>query len=69
VKIGDLMLHIVLCQDRSETDDFDIADVCNEICEKLIHRHPHIWRYCCQDEEEVKRNWEKLNLKKEGSRC
>jgi NTP pyrophosphatase (non-canonical NTP hydrolase) len=32
----------------SETDDFDIADVCNEICEKLIHRHPHIWRYCCQ---------------------
>jgi XTP/dITP diphosphohydrolase len=27
----------------SETDDFDIADVCNEICEKLIHRHPHIY--------------------------
>jgi XTP/dITP diphosphohydrolase len=54
---------LFLCQDRSETDDFDIADVCNEICEKLIHRHPHIWRYCCQDEEEVKRNWEKLKLK------
>jgi XTP/dITP diphosphohydrolase len=35
-ELGDLLLHIVLCQDRAETDDFDIADVCNEICEKLI---------------------------------
>jgi XTP/dITP diphosphohydrolase len=38
------MLHIVFyAKIGSETDDFDIADVCNEICEKLIHRHPHIY--------------------------
>jgi XTP/dITP diphosphohydrolase len=41
-----------------------MADVCNEICEKLIHRHPHIYGdVVVQDEEEVKRNWEKLKLK------
>jgi XTP/dITP diphosphohydrolase len=52
----------------SETDDFDIADVCNEICEKLIHRHPHIYGdTVVKDEEEVKQNWEKLKLKKEES--
>src|SRR5690606_24589987 len=48
----------------SETNDFDIADVANEICEKLIHRHPHIYGDALvTDEEEVKRNWEKLKLK------
>ena len=48
----------------SETQDFDIADVCNEICNKLIHRHPHIYGdVVVRDEEEVKRNWEKLKLK------
>jgi XTP/dITP diphosphohydrolase len=47
----------------SETSDFDMA-VCNEICDKLIHRHPHIYSdVVVKDEEEVKQNWEKLKLK------
>lgn len=64
-ELGDLLLHIVFyAKIGSETDDFDIADVANEICEKLIHRHPHIYgEVKVEDEEEVKRNWEKLKLK------
>ena len=43
-ELGDLLLHLVFyAKIGSETQDFDIADVCNEICEKLIHRHPHIY--------------------------
>lgn len=64
-ELGDLMLHIVFyAKIGSETNDFDIADVCNEICEKLIHRHPHIYGDVkVENEEEVKQNWEKLKLK------
>jgi XTP/dITP diphosphohydrolase len=64
-ELGDLLLHIVFyAKIGSETNDFDIADVCNEISEKLIHRHPHIYSdTVVEDEEEVKRNWEKLKLK------
>lgn len=64
-ELGDLLLHIVFyAKIGSETNDFDIADVCNEICEKLIHRHPHIYGDVeVKDEEEVKQNWEKLKLK------
>ena len=64
-EIGDLMLHLVFyAKIGSETGSFDIADVCNSICEKLIHRHPHIYGDVkVKDEEEVKRNWEKLKLK------
>ncbi|HEU0137747.1 MAG TPA: nucleoside triphosphate pyrophosphohydrolase [Flavobacterium sp.] len=64
-ELGDLLLHIVFyAKIGSETNDFDIADVCNEICDKLIHRHPHIYSdTVVQDEEEVKQNWEKLKLK------
>jgi XTP/dITP diphosphohydrolase len=64
-ELGDLLLHIVFyAKIGSETQDFDIADVCNEICEKLIHRHPHIYGDVeVKDEEEVKQNWEKLKLK------
>jgi XTP/dITP diphosphohydrolase len=64
-ELGDLLLHIVFyAKIGSETNDFDMADVCNEICEKLIHRHPHIYSdTVVNDEEEVKRNWEKLKLK------
>jgi XTP/dITP diphosphohydrolase len=64
-ELGDLLLHIVFyAKIGSETDTFDIADVCNEICEKLIHRHPHIYGdVTVKDEEEVKQNWEKLKLK------
>ncbi|WP_344927350.1 nucleoside triphosphate pyrophosphohydrolase [Aquimarina addita] len=64
-ELGDLLLHIVFyAKIGSETQDFDIADVANEICEKLIHRHPHIYGDVqVADEEEVKKNWEKLKLK------
>ena len=64
-ELGDLLLHIVFyAKIGSETKDFDIADVCNEICDKLIHRHPHIYGdVVVKDEEEVKQNWEKLKLK------
>src|SRR4051812_12547865 len=64
-ELGDLLLHIVFyAKIGSESDAFDMADVCNEICEKLIHRHPHIYGDVeVNDEEDVKRNWEKLKLK------
>ncbi|WP_271765001.1 nucleoside triphosphate pyrophosphohydrolase [Aquimarina algiphila] len=64
-ELGDLLLHIVFyAKIGSETKDFDIADVANEICDKLIHRHPHIYSdVSVEDEEDVKRNWENLKLK------
>ncbi|WP_299251263.1 nucleoside triphosphate pyrophosphohydrolase [uncultured Lacinutrix sp.] len=64
-EVGDLLLHLVFyAKIGSETNSFDIADVCNSICEKLIHRHPHIYGDVkVEDEQEVKRNWEKLKLK------
>ncbi|WP_096348975.1 nucleoside triphosphate pyrophosphohydrolase [Crocinitomix algicola] len=64
-EIGDLMLHMVFYSKiASETNQFDIADVLNGICDKLIHRHPHIYGDVeVNDEEEVKANWEKLKLK------
>ena len=64
-ELGDLLLHLVFyAKIGSETNDFDMADVCNAICEKLIHRHPHIYGdVVVKDEEEVKQNWEKLKLK------
>ncbi len=64
-ELGDLLLHIVFYSKiGSETNDFDIATVCNSICEKLIHRHPHIYGDVkVKDEEEVKQNWENLKLK------
>ena len=64
-ELGDLLLHIVFyAKIGSETDNFDIADVCNDICEKLINRHPHIYGDVkVNDEEDVKRNWENIKLK------
>ena len=64
-ELGDILLHIVFySRIASETKDFDIADVCNELCEKLIYRHPHIYGDVkVNDEHEVKSNWEKLKLK------
>ncbi len=68
-EIGDLMLHMVFyARIASETGDFDIADVLNGICDKLIARHPHVYgEVRVSGEEEVKANWEKLKLK-EGNR-
>lgn len=64
-EIGDLMLHMVFYSKiGSEKGAFDITDVLNGICDKLVHRHPHIYGDVeANDEEEVKRNWEKLKLK------
>jgi XTP/dITP diphosphohydrolase len=64
-ELGDLLLHLVFyAKIGSETKDFDIADVANGICDKLIDRHPHIYGDVeVADEEEVKRNWENLKLK------
>lgn len=64
-ELGDILLHIVFyAKIGSETNDFDITDVINGLCEKLIHRHPHIYGdVTVKDEEEVKSNWEKLKLK------
>ncbi len=64
-ELGDLLLHIVFyAKIGSETQDFDIADVANGICEKLINRHPHIYGDVkVENEEEVKQNWENIKLK------
>lgn len=64
-EIGDIMLHMVFYSKiASETDDFDIADSLNAICDKLVSRHPHIYGdVVANDEETVKANWEKLKLK------
>ena len=68
-ELGDLLLHIVFyAKIGSETGDFDIADVANGGCDKLIIRHPHIYGDVkVDDEEDVKRNWEKIKLK-EGNK-
>ncbi|MAX70687.1 MAG: nucleoside triphosphate pyrophosphohydrolase [Flavobacteriaceae bacterium] len=64
-ELGDVLLHIVFYSKiGSETKDFDIADVCNSICDKLVERHPHIYGDVkVENEEDVKRNWEQLKLK------
>ena len=64
-ELGDLLLHIVFyAKLGSEEKAFDIADVANDICEKLIHRHPHIYgSVSVEDADQVKRNWETLKLK------
>lgn len=64
-ELGDILLHIVFyAKIGSESNDFDITDVINKICEKLIDRHPHIYGDVeVVDEDEVKANWEKLKLK------
>jgi len=63
-ELGDLILHMVFyAKIGSEQKAFDITDVLNGICEKLINRHPHIYSDVkVKDEEEVKANWEKIKL-------
>ncbi len=68
-ELGDIMLHMVFyAKIASEQKAFDIADVLNTLCEKLIFRHPHIYGdTTANTEEEVKKNWEQLKLK-EGNK-
>ncbi|WP_421919754.1 nucleoside triphosphate pyrophosphohydrolase [Marinifilum sp.] len=67
-ELGDILLHIVFyAKIGSETNDFDIADVCDSISEKLIYRHPHIFSDTkVADAKEVEENWEQLKLKEKG---
>ena len=64
-ELGDLLLHIVFyAKIENELGNFDITEVLNSICEKLIHRHPHIYGdVIAETEEQVKKNWESLKLK------
>jgi XTP/dITP diphosphohydrolase len=64
-ELGDLLLHIVFyARLGAEKEAFDIGDVAHQIAEKLIYRHPHIYGdVTAEDEETVKKNWEKLKLK------
>ncbi|MCX7744257.1 MAG: nucleoside triphosphate pyrophosphohydrolase [Flavobacteriales bacterium] len=64
-ELGDLMLHLVFYSKiASEQGYFDVADVLNGVCDKLIERHPHIYgNVQVTNEEEVKRNWESIKLK------
>lgn len=68
-ELGDVMLHLVFyAKIAAETGQFDIADVLNTQCDKLIFRHPHIYGDTKADtEEEVKRNWEQLKLREKGN--
>ena len=67
-ELGDVLLHIVFySRIGSETNAFDIADVCNSICDKLVERHPHIYGDVkVENEEDVKRNWEQIKLREKG---
>lgn len=64
-ELGDLMLHLVFyAKIGEEKGAFDVSTVINGLCEKLIHRHPHIYgEEKVKDEAEVKANWEKIKLK------
>ena len=64
-EIGDLLLHIVFyAKIGAEQQQFTLEEAINGVCDKLIHRHPHIYGDVqVKDEEEVKQNWEKLKLK------
>lgn len=67
-ELGDVLLHIVFYSKiADEKGDFDIADVCNSLREKLIFRHPHVFaRVDVADSHEVEQNWEQLKLKEKG---
>ena len=64
-ELGDVLLHIVFyAKIGAEQNQFTLDEVINGVCEKLIFRHPHIYGdVVVKDEEDVKRNWEKLKLK------
>ena len=67
-ELGDVLLHVVFyAKMGSETGEFDIADVCNRICDKLIFRHPHVYgEAAAQNAEDVSHLWEQVKLKEKG---
>src|SRR5687767_7326319 len=64
-ELGDLLLHMVFyAKIGEEQGAFDIASVMNDLCDKLIYRHPHIYSDTkVNDEEDVKKNWEQLKMR------
>lgn len=68
-ELGDIMMHLVFyARIAEENNDFNIVDVLNSVCDKLITRHPHIYGdVAVNNEEDVKRNWEQIKLK-EGNK-
>lgn len=70
-ELGDVLLHIVFYSKiASETNDFDIADVCNSLCDKLIFRHPHVFgEENALNAGEVEKSWEQIKQKeKDGNK-
>lgn len=67
-ELGDVLLHVVFyAKMGSETNQFDIADVCNRLCDKLIFRHPHVYgEAAAQNAEEVSHLWEQVKLQEKG---
>ena len=69
-ELGDVLLHVVFyAKIGSETGAFDIKDVCDKLCDKLIFRHPHVFGEVKADTaEQVSENWEQIKLKeKDGN--
>ncbi len=70
-ELGDVLLHVVFyAKIGSETDSFDIKDVCDKLCDKLVFRHPHVFGETKADTaEKVSENWEQIKLKeKDGNK-
>lgn len=67
-ELGDVLLHVVFyAKMGSETGEFDIADVCNRLCDKLIFRHPHVYGdEAAKNAEDVSHLWEQVKLKEKG---
>lgn len=67
-ELGDVLLHVVFyAKMGSETGEFDIADVCNRLCDKLVFRHPHVYgEAAARNAEEVSHLWEQVKLKEKG---
>jgi len=67
-ELGDVLLHIIFyAKIASEKEQFDIADVCNALCDKLIFRHPHVFGTVeASTSHEVELNWEQIKLQEKG---
>ena len=67
-ELGDVLLHVIFyAKIASETNDFDIADVCNRLCDKLVFRHPHVYgEEAAKNAEELSHLWEQVKLKEKG---
>lgn len=67
-ELGDVLLHVIFyAKIASETEEFDIADVCNRLCDKLVFRHPHVYgEEAAKNAEDVSHIWEQVKLKEKG---